>query len=312
MSNKLKNSYLFLFLISVISDLYPVTLVYNLRIRRSFDIPVKLRGKFHWLFSAVPIISARKSHIVQKLTGIDVHEKRLTGGSIFNIRYLPTQNWWFEATTAILRDSGTYKGTNPLSVARTGLDDLVLAGGYKFFASKKTQVVPYVIVGFPMHNQVTPCDTFGPLVGTRLYNVGAGLETSYNFYNSEKRSCSSMVQGRFIHAFDRCWTPAGARIQPGNFSDILVAFQFREKLSVVEVGYDGTIFSNQALFLKTPPLTIKTDTFIRNSGYINFYHGWPKGLFGKPFILSAGFIASSSKQFDAKTYTAWIAGTIVF
>lgn len=308
-----KNKFIFCLTLALHDNLlHPVTLVYNLRIRRSFDIPAELRGKFHWLVSAIPIISQRKSHIVQKLTGIDVHEKRLTGGSLFNMRYMPNQNWWFEATTALLRDSGTYTGTNPLSVARTGFDDLVFAGGYRFFTSKKTQVVPYVIAGFPLRSQVTPCDTFGPLVGTRLYNLGAGLEASYNFYSSEQRSCSAMVQGRCIHGFDRCWTPAGARIQPGNFSDILVAFQFREKLTVVEIGYDATIFSNQALFLKTPPLAIKTNTFVRNSGYINAYHGWLKGLFGKPFVLSAGFIASHTKQFNARTYTAFISGTVVF
>lgn len=291
-----------------------VTLVYNLRIRRTFDVPAALRNaKLHWVFSGVPIIYGRTSHIVDPVRRLNVCEDRKAGGALFNIRYIPSKHWFFEVTTGIEKDSAKFTGTDPFKASRTGFDDIVFAAGHRPFIGEKIQCAVYGLVGIPTRRKVSLVDRYGPFVGTRFYNMGVGAEVSYNFYKELKRSCSAIAQGRFIHGFNRSWfpiLPCNNKIQPGNFTDCLVAMQFREKLTLVEFGYDGTFFTNQAVV--TPVQKIKADTFLRNSGYISVSHGWLEGVAGKPFILGAGLNVSKSKQFDAKTITAWINATVVF
>jgi hypothetical protein len=294
-----------------------VTLVYNLKTRRSFDAPPALRGeflKFHWLLSALPIVFFRTSHITNKMSKIDVCEDRKVGGSLFNLRYIPNRNWWFEVTTGIEKDSARFTGNDAFKASRVGFDDIVFAGGPRFFAGENIQFALYGLVGLPTRRKLCEVDRYGPLVGTRLYNAGLGAEASYSFYNEIKRSCSGIIQGRFIHSFTRAWfpvLPCGSKIQPGNFSDILVSLQFREKLTLVEFGYDGTFFTNQAVI--TPAKKkIKSDSFLRNSGYINIIHGWLDAVAGHPFILGAGLNVGRASQFNAKTVSAWLNATFVF
>ena len=291
-----------------------VTLVYNLKVRRVFNIePVLERMKKRLPISVVPIFFTRSRHIVETRTALDTCEKRRAGGALFNLRYIPTKNWWLELTTGLETDHGTFEGTDTFHASRTGFDDIVFSAGYRHFIGKKLQVVAYGLAGLPTRRKITLEDRHGPLVGTRLFNLGLGGEASYSFLSSLARSFSAILQTRFIHGFNRSWDPIlpkGSDIQPGNATDILFTFQFREKRTIVETGYNVTFFTNQAIILPTEK--IEASTAIRHSWYATATHAIFQGPFGKPFLFGAGLNMSRSKTFDTKNLTAWIHGTIVF
>lgn len=305
---------IFILAVLFVQENYAVTLVYNLRVRRAFTVAASLeRMKKRWLITVVPIMFSRKSRSIDERTSLDVKEKRRAVGTLFNIRYVHSKHWWAEATMGIELDRGRYKGSDPFHHQKFGLDDMVFSGGYRHFFGDKWQLVGYSIIGIPVQRSVSLFDRRGPFLGTRVYNIGCGLEGSYSFINELKRSCAVIVQGRFIHGFNRSWfpiLPQDAKIQPGNFSDILCTLNYRERRILIELGYDLTIFSNQAILLKTE--TIKTDMFLRHSGYATVSYAFLKGLFGNPCLFGAGLNISRSKKFDARTLTAWLYGTVVF
>ncbi len=304
---------IFVFLIYAFPS-YAVTLVYNLKVRRIFNIPVVLERIKHRLpFSVVPIYFTRTSNIIDERTNLDVCEKRRAGGMLLNQRFIPGKHWWFEMTTGIETDHGTFTGTKNFHAQRAGLDDIVFEMGYRHFIGKKGQAVLYGLAGFPTRRKITLCDQFGPLVGTRLYNLGFGFEGSYSFKDELRRSVALIGQGRFIHGFDRNWfpiLPKGSKIQPGNVTDLLFTFQYREKRTIFETGYNPTFFTNQALIF--PTQKIKVDSFVRHSFYASLQHVWLKGLFGKSTIIGTGFNINKSKKFDTTSITAWVFGTLVF
>lgn len=303
---------LFLMLVGNVS--YPVTLVYNLRVRRIFNIePVLARLKSRWVFSAVPIFFARSRDVISITTDLESEEKRRAGGSIFNLRYIHSKHWWAEVTTGIETDHGTFTGADPFKASRTGFDDIVLSSGYRHFWGKKGQVVGYWLVGLPTRRKVTLADRNGPLVGTRFYNIGIGLEGSYSIISELKRSCALIAQGRFIHGFNRSWfpiLPKNAEIQPGNGTDLLITVQYRKKRTIFEGGYDVTLFTNQALIF--PAQTFSTDTFVRHSLYGRVSYIFPNGIFGKPTIIGGGANGSYAKQFDTRAFTGWVYCSLVF
>lgn len=300
--------------IAVYMPVSGVTLVYNLRVRRIFNVePVLRQIKSRVIFSTVPIYFSRKSTLTDVTTTLDTCEKRRAGGSLLNVRYVHSKHWWMEVTTGIETDHGTFDTPVPFSATRTGFDDIVFASGYRQFFGKKVQVVGYGLVGLPTKRKVTLADRFGPLVGTRFYNLGVGLEGSYSFVSSLPRSCSAILQTRFIHGFNRSWfpiLPRNAEIKPGNATDILGTIQYRKRRTIFETGYNATIFSQQALIF--PTQTIKTDTFVRHAVYATLSHVILKALFNKPFIFGVGGNITRTKQFDAKTFTVWIFGSVVF
>src|SRR5205085_1023018 len=113
-----------------------VTLVYNLKIRRSFSVHHFLHREHDvlWLLSAVPVIYMRKRHIVIPSKSYNVCEKTFLGGSVFNIRCLAPQDWWAELTTGIERQTDEVHGTSmglpqQYKASRTGLDDIVITAG---------------------------------------------------------------------------------------------------------------------------------------------------------------------------------------
>ena len=300
--------------IGIYHSLAGVTLVYNLKIRRVFNIAAVLeRMKSRWLFSAVPIFFMRNRHIINLQTNLDTNEKRRAGGMLLNLRYIHSKHWWLEMTTGIETDHGDFTGTDTFHASRVGLDDLVFSSGYRHFVGKNIQLVAYGLVGLPSRRKVTLNDRHGPLVGTRFYNVGFGLEGSYSFFSQLHRSVAAVIQGRFIHGFNRSWfpiIPKNGRIQPGNAIDLLFTLQARKRRTIIEIGYNSTFFTNQAIIL--PKQTIKSDTLIRHSGYATIAHVLPKGIFGKPFIFGAGFNGSRTRQLDATTFTTWLHFSIVF
>ena len=303
----------FLFLLLISGGLKSVTLVYNLKVRRVFTIAAVLeRMKSRLLFSAVPLFFTRSRDLIDTRTGLQGREKRRAGGSLLNMRYIPSKHWWLEVTTAIETDHATFTGTDPFHASRVGLDDFVFSAGYRHFIGR-CQLVGYGLVGLPSRRKVTLEDRHTPLVGTRFYNLGFGVEGSYSFISELRRSFAAIIQARFIHGFNREWfpiLPKDARIQPGNGTDFLFSFQWRRRRTIVETGYNLTIFSQQAVILPTE--TIDADTLVRHSGYLSLSHAIPKGLFDKPFIFGAGFNVSRARILDVRTFTGWVHFSIVF
>lgn len=293
---------------------HAVTLVYNLRVRRIFTIAAVLeRMKSRWIATAVPIFFTRSRRLLDERTNLNGREKRRAGGSLLNFRYIPSKHWWLEATTGIETDQGTFTGTDPFHASRTGLDDIVFSGGYRHFVGKKVQLVAYGLAGIPTRRKVELKDKYTPFVGTRLFNLGIGGEISYSFLSELKRSFATIAQIRFIHGFNRSWRPilpAGSKIQPGNSTDMLFTAQYRKKRTIIEGGYDGTFFSNQAII--TPVETIKADTIYRHTGYLSFSHAKFKAIMDKPIVYGAGFNVSYAPRIDTKTFSFWIHGSIVF
>lgn len=310
-----KNSvrvYIFAMLLLLCNSMHAITLVYNMRVNRAFRLPdgLKIKGK-HVATTALPIYYHRTStpEVAQQF----FKENRSVGGVLFNGRYIPSKYWWAELTTGVERDAGHYSGNSLIDVSRVGFDDVVLTAGHRHFFPKEVQWITYGLLGIPTRRKVTLDDRFGPLVGTRFVNLGVGTELSYSFSSNLKRSTAIIAQGRFVHSFDRSWSPIlpeGSTIIPGNFSDLLIAIQHREKLTVYQGGYDLTIFSNQGI--KVNGVTTKAATFLRHSFYVTIMHAIVNGFFEKPTVLGAGLSVSKTKQFDARNVITWFFLTQVF
>ena len=302
------------FLLSNTSFLRAVTLVYNMKVRRIFVVSQVLeRAKNRLLATVVPIYFSRSRKLFNERTGLDGCEKRRAGGALFNFRYVPNKHWWFELTTGIETDHGTFTGTDPFHASRTGFDDIVLSGGYRHFWGKRCQLVAYGLAGFPARRKIELEDRHTPLVGTRLFNLGFGTEASYSFISEMKRSLAAIAQLRFIHGFNRSFFPIFPRdttVQPGNATDLLFTMQYRKKRTIFEAGYNVTFFTNAALI--TPTETIKEASITRHSGFFSVSHGVFKGLFDKPNVFGAGINGSRASSIDATTITAWVFFTVVF
>lgn len=289
------------------------SLVYNMRIRRAFNVPAGLKQKSFVLLSALPIYFGRRSHITNAQTYTDVHEKRNIFGALFNARYIPSKNWWAEVTTGLENDHSSFEGSDTFSASRTGLDDFLFTGGYRHFIGKNTQLVAYGLAGLPSGRTVRLDDRYGPLVGSRLYGAGFGTEASHAFINTLKRSLSGIVQQRFVHLFNRSWTPvlpAGDIIEPGNFTDVLATIQYQEKMTVYEIGYNATFFTNQGVI--TPLKEVPTPNSMRNAAYFNVLHLIRNTITHKPIVIGGGVNASTANLFHARTVSVWADISIVF
>jgi hypothetical protein len=306
-------------LASVHQMIEATTLVYNLKIRRSFSLHHFLKREHDvlWLLSAVPVIYARKRHLVVPQTAYNVHEKTLIGGSIFNVRALAPHDWWAELTTGIERQQDKVKGTRQglpqnYTIARTGLDDIVITAGknwrwYRDEFFDKAQIVAYGLAGFPTRWKVCPNEVADTLVGTRFLSAGFGAEGSYTFFANKRRSLSAVLQTRFVHFFNRKWyplLPCSARIEPGNITDLFFIMQYREKMNLFETGYNATIFSQQAVKLATGKE--QTPLFVRNSFYCSYTRVFKNFLGKHPGTLGIGCNISRDTLFETKITGAWI------
>jgi len=323
----IKKALLFLTLFIEIS---PISLVYNLKTRRIFffggsaaagALSPLAKKKSIWLLSIIPIVYKRKRHIVTDILDrnlhvipIDVFEKRVIRGSIFNLRYIYKRSFWFEVTTGAEKERAISCGTINSDITRKGVDDIVVSTGYNIFPNKDTQFTPYIIGGVPVNRSLTSEELFDTFVGTRFYGLGAGGEFAYSFVNSLKTTFAGLLQLRSIHFFPKKWTPVlpcSATLNPGNVTDFLIAAQYRKKKTLVEVGFDSTFFTNQAIWLKTGSL--ETDKFVRQSFYANFGHLFTKFPFiPKPVLLGAGFYVAELKRFDTKISSFWVNFTVIF
>lgn len=295
-----------------------ITLVYNMKIRRQFNAAASAvlhrDKKSIFIATAVPIIYKRDRHIVDKSLAIDIQEKRLSGGSILNFRYVAPKAWWAEVTTGIEHESVKVRGTSCFKDSRTGLDDIVLSAGYNMFPTENSQFVLYGLAGIPTRRKVTALEVQDTLVGTRFYSIGAGAEFSYSFINSLKESLIAILQARFIHFFSRNWAPVlpiDAQIQPGNVTDLLFTLQYRKKKDIFELGYNPTFFTDQAVILKTGK--IEGPNFVRNSMYLSYARVIPEvPVLKTPMLLGAGINIGNSKRFETKILTFWLNISVIF
>ncbi len=311
-----------IFLLCLWQQTVAISLIYNMKIRRVFQTSeavtmAEILGKKNnslWLVSGLPIFYERKRHIVDQSQNIDVYQKSISGGMVFNLRHVADHSWWCEATTAMAHEHSHVVGTHACDSARTGMDDIVLAAGYTIFPSPKTQIGLYGIGGIPTQLMLMPQEKFDTLIGTRFFSVGGGAEFSNSFISSLKRSLVGIFQVRGIHFFDRRWNPilpCDAKIRPGNLADILLTMQYREKRTVFEMGYNVSFFSGQALRLRTGP--VRSDTFLRNSFYASILHLCNSiRPFSKALLLGGGFYVGRAKKFDTKIGSCWLNLSVVF
>jgi len=299
----------------------PITLVYSMKIRRAFAQARQLLGKEKraiWILSALPIAYSRTRHFVQAAPLVDIREKRLMLGSIFNVRCIPSDASWFELTTAVGNERAKAKGVSdspvlqPINRSYTGFDDIVISGGFNLYPTEKVQLVFYGIAGFPTHTKISVKDSLGTFVGTRFFSAGAGSEFSYSFIASLTRALVGIFQNRYIHYFSRSWSPVlpcCSTIQPGDLVDLLFAIKFREKREMFETGYNPTFFLNQSV--KTPAAgKVKSEDFVRNGCYATYSH-----LFDHlkhPVILGAGFSFNKAKVLDSRIFSGWLNFTVIF
>lgn len=313
---------LLLLLVCLSQGLSATSLIYNMKIRRIFRTNdavtvASLLGKKSaslWLTSGVPIFAERNRHIVDAEKGIDVCQKSTAGGAIFNLRHVSEQAWWCELTTAVEREQSRERGTVTRDCACTGMDDIVGAVGYNFFPTPASQIVLYGIGGVPTRLKLNAYEQFDTLVGTRFFSIGGGLELSNSFISGLKQSLTGIVQVRCIHFFDREWYPVlprGAKIRPGDLTDLLVSLQYRKKRTVFEAGYNITFFTHQAVLLASG--AVKSDSFKRQSGYLSIAHLCKHvRLFNKALLVGGGLSLARAHKFDAKTFSCWANITLVF
>jgi hypothetical protein len=311
----IKKNYLIFFLF--FSNIQAISLVYNLKLRRTFpdlhDI-LKKKDSPIWIATSVPIAYTRDRTINNTFFGINAQENRWLVGSLFNIRVSPRRSWWLELTTGLEHEKARSRGTPNFTVSRTGLDDIVLSGGYNLFFSKKWQAVVFGLVGAPTTRKISPFEAQDTLVGTRFYGAGIGSEISYAFMQNLKHGLLMFLQNRFLHFFDRKFQPilpADAKIKPGNVTDILLALRYRYLKNNIEVGFNPTFFTNQALVF--PAHSIESKAFVRHSFFMRLNHISPKlPFFEKPGQLGTGFLISRAKKFNTKIASWWVSGSVVF
>lgn len=302
--------------LSCVTDLSAVTLVYSMKIRRSFEahkfLPTTQDTFF--LLTALPIFYARSRHLTPA-PQIAINEKTRVVGSVFNARYVTASHWWAEVTTALENQTSCYTGSETFKASKTDLDDIVVSVGKNFFFNDSHgQIAAYGIAGFPTKNKITLAERYDGLVGTPFFTIGAGGECSYSFIKELKRSLTGIMQLRFLHSFNRCYFPVlprNARIQPGNVTDFFVIMQYRQKKNIVEVGYNPTFFTNQAILL--PDEIRRNQNVVRHSFYFNMSHLFKESLLlKKPGVVSTGFNISRADFADTKIAVWWVGLTLLF
>lgn len=317
---KLANILLFI-LLSSVQNIHSVTIVYNMKVRRIFSDPKSLQPatKRRWVATVLPYFYARKRHIFEQSPTqiVNIRDKTLSGGVLFDLRYISPKHWWIELTTGLEKESLKSRGTSNFNISRVGFDDIIINPGYNFYPTKKSQMSIYALAGFPTRTRVTPNETFDTLVGTRFFGLGTGLEFAYDFIKTRERAFIGIAQFRLVHFFNRRFFPVlprNAKIQPGNETDFLLTLLYVTNHSDVfdayEFGYNPTIFTNQAVIL--PTQTIKTNTFLRNSFYFSYKHLGHFKLFNKPTVVGGGFSYARTKLFDAKIFACWLNLSVVF
>ena len=299
-----------------------VSLVYNLRIRRAFNLSAALGSdekKSLFVVTALPIVYKRTRTITDPTLDTSIldnstYEKRCVTGSLFNMRYVSPHSWWLEMTTAVAKERACSRGALEFNACRKGFDDIVFTGGSVMHLSKNAQCVIYALAGFPTRRCVTPLEAHDTFLGTRFFSVGAGLEFSYSFFSTLAQSCFVVVQTRIIHFFKRRWDPilpANAFIKPGDVVDVLLTLNYRKRKNIFEVGYNPTWFLHQAVLLPTGPVLGKEHQ--RQGVYASFNRVFIKfPLIRRPVILGTGINNTWSRRFNTHINSYWVNISVIF
>lgn len=261
----------------------------------------------------MPVFYKRNAHLGNQRLATDLCDRRTVTGCLVNVRYVPSSSWWFETTTGLLKESMCTTGSSKIETSHTGLDDMLFSGGHTFFLDKERQLGMYGLVGLPTKSSVSRHESPGPLVGSRFYSVGGGLEISNSFRNNAYSDLICIAQLRVVHFFSRTWEPIlpqGGKIQPGQTIDILLSLRYRQNRTLFEGGYNPTFFINQTLILPTE--IVPTETIVRQGGYISFTHLTEQKPFGKPLVLAAGFTGTYTQKLSARAYSMWFNITLIF
>ncbi|HLB40853.1 MAG TPA: hypothetical protein VJJ83_03615 [Candidatus Babeliales bacterium] len=310
---------LFGLLLILNSELVAISLVYNMKIRRAFALGASggIRGdeESEWIASLLPIYYQRKRQIVQPQFQTDVYDQHKTTGVLLNLRYSPAKRWWAELSTGLEHESLVNTGTFTANLSKTGWDDIALFAGHNVFISDQTQFVLYGVGGVPTERKISALEKYDTLVGTRFFSVGVGTELSHDFIGTLERSLIGIFQNRLLHFFSREWQPilsAGSVIQPGNVTDLLWALRYRKWRNLYELGYNLTLFTNQAVRLH-PGGYLPADNVYRNSAYVSFAHVCSKfpGT-SHPVVLGLTAYGSVSKQYHTRILAVIGSLNIVF
>ena len=291
------------------------SLVYSIKIRRSFiglATYVDQKKKVNYALTTLPIFYSSKARFIVERTETDINDRRIGGGIIINFK-LPSKHWWFEATTAIHKESLQATGTTCLTTSHAGFDDIVLAGGYNAYPTKDQQITIYGLAGFPTTRKFAQRDAQIPLIGTRFFALGGGAEYSYSYINTKKTVLAGIVQFRTLHFFSReaeILLGPGGRLQPGQTFDLLFSMRYRHKRTVLETGYNPTFLVNTAVIL--PDETIPGDTLVRHGAYISLVHLTKNGFCNTPFAVGGALIYNRLKKLEAHSMTALLNFTIAF
>lgn len=308
--------------LTITQSIFPITILYSMKIRRVFSgarAALEKEGKPIWAFTVLPVVYTRSRHFEECTPRVDIREKRLLVGSVFDLRCTPSNNTWFEITTALANERAHASGCsdNPFlpvcnSISKTGLDDIVVAAGYHVYPTEDAQLDFYIIAGFPTHTKISCDDALGTFLGTSFFSIGAGAEFSYAFLQSIPRSFTLITQARCIHFFDRPWDPilpCGSTIQPGDAVDLLGALRYRENYEIFEVGYNPTFFLNEAVKIPDQCKTRSSD-FCRHGAYISYEHVIARKK--NPIVLGAGFSLNRAHVLDTRIYAGWVNCTFIF
>jgi hypothetical protein len=294
--------------------------VYNLKLRRALSLGGTFaktqQQRIRTLLSAVPLVYIRTRHIVDENQKADVSGKDVLVGSLFNLRVTMPSHWWVELTTGLENQTAHYTGTTSLQASRTALDDIVVTAGKNLFFGKdqNAQIVLYGLAGFPTQWTLKTEELFDPLVGIRFYAVGAGTELSYSFLKTQKRTLTAFLQLRAVHFFSRSWEPilpGGGMLQPGNMSDIYAIAQYHLQRHVVELGYNITFFTNQAV--KVAGVTTTQENFRRQTVSGNYLYLFPQlPVVKMPGSLGFGFNVGRATIADTKLAAGWLSASVLF
>ena len=290
---------------------YSVTLVYNLKIRRAFDAHKILKNKnkkIYFLTTLLPIMFWRNIDDLLVVNDFISQESSIYG-LLGNFRMNLGKNWWTEVSTGLEHQTNKLiKNKKYTKGSRTGFDDILCSIGYDDFINQNAQYSAYLVTGIPTTQKRSLLDTYDTLIGTRFYSVGGGAEYSYAFLKKEDFGLVGICQVRYLHFF-----PSDSdqkNIIPGDTYDLLLAVHRRKYNTVVEIGYEGTLFANQQIhrpdFIKSPPFT-------KNGGYINMVYLVPENTFLKnPLAIGCGASASFSSYLHSFWRGFWIHASTVF
>jgi hypothetical protein len=233
-----------------------------------------------------------------------IQQKRSNEGSLLNINYRIMPNWWLEGGTEFAHESYSNRGTSHIKNQRTGLDDIVFTSGYDYTYKKRYGITAYGLVGVPTLRKLSQKDIYGPVLGTRLFSTGAGLEFSYLPFKSVDNTVLLLFQSRCIHFYRREWAPVFScdeLFSPGNQTDLLWAINYKHKKMIYEFGYNITRITNQALV--SPEEKIIGSSYTYNGVYAIVSR--PINA-SEPLLISGGSILAHSSYLNALRYSFFV------